>query len=149
PEELYARYVEMLAAQYDAVAAHAGAAQLLDGARKAGRPVAIVTSGSEALVRRWLERRGLADKVEEVIGMERGGRGKPHPDPYLHALQVLSCLAPLSFAVEDSRQGAIAACAAGLRTLFIGPHRAEREGWPPIEATMPSLVEVCEYLARS
>jgi HAD superfamily hydrolase (TIGR01509 family) len=147
-EDLYGRYVELLAEQYDAVAAHAGAAELLLSSRAANRPVAIVTSGSETLVRRWLERRGFTDGVAEVVGMERGGRGKPHPDPYLRAMQVLGCDASPSFAVEDSRQGATAACAAGLRTLVVGGPLAERGGWPPIAASMPSLLEVREYLER-
>lgn len=144
---LYGRYVELLGAQYDGVAPHPGSGELLQWARGTGRKTGVVTSAAESIASRWLARTGLSADVDVVVGFEHAGRGKPHPDPYLHALAALGCAANLSFAVEDSKQGATAASAAGLRTLVV--HNAATDGdWPPIEASMPDLLRVREYLAR-
>ncbi|HWX30693.1 MAG TPA: HAD family phosphatase [Steroidobacteraceae bacterium] len=147
--ELFALYEDMLAREYDRVAAHAGAKSLLCIARERGWRVGVVTSAREALAKQWLTNAGLRSFVEDVVGFERAGRGKPHPDPYVTALECLGCAAAASFAVEDSRQGALAAVAAGLRTLVVRADRTVLEEWPAVEAHFRDLEGVRDYLARA
>jgi HAD superfamily hydrolase (TIGR01509 family) len=144
--DLFAIYCESLALEYDRVAAHAGAEALLRGVRDAGWRTCVVTSASEDLVHRWLVNVGLRPLIDEVVGFERSGRGKPHPDPYLFALETLGCTARASFAVEDSRQGTLSALAAGLRTLVVRTAAGGNE-WPRVEAHCRNLAEVSDYLA--
>ena len=48
-------------------------------------------------------------------------RGKPHPEPYLRAAQLLGLPADDCVAIEDSEAGARSAAAAGARTVVV-PH---------------------------
>jgi HAD superfamily hydrolase (TIGR01509 family) len=146
--DLFALYGKMLSSEYERIAAHTGAEPLLRSARERGWRVGVVTSAGEALADQWLSVVGLRTLVEEVVGLERAGRGKPHPDPYLAALGQLDCTASRSFAVEDSRQGAMAAVAAGLRTIVVRPE-APAIGWPVVEAHFCDLTGVCDYLKRA
>jgi beta-phosphoglucomutase-like phosphatase (HAD superfamily) len=145
-ESLYALYMNMLASKYDVVPAHEGAAELLKYAHDTRWRIAIVTSGLEALAGRWLSRVGLHAMVWAVVGFERAGRGKPHPDPYLNALNILGCAARDSVAIEDSRQGVIAATRAGLRTVVVRREQATAE-WPQVAATVSNLAQAREVLA--
>jgi len=146
--ELLVLYNALLVREYERVEAYEGAEELLSGVRRAGWSTCVVTSSNETLTHGWLMRVGLRHHIDEIVGSERSGRGKPHPDPYLFALQALGCSASASFALEDSRQGAMAAVAAGLRTLVI---RTPVEGanWPAVEAHCRNLTEVRGYLASS
>jgi HAD superfamily hydrolase (TIGR01509 family) len=146
--DLYALYIDLLAVEYDGVAPHDGAESLLRAAHEVGQRVGVVTSGSQALAGRWLARVGLRGWVDEVVGFERGGRGKPHPDPYLYALEALDCSAASSLAVEDSFQGATSAVAAGLRTLVVAREPARSADWPGVHASVRGLRDVQNYLER-
>jgi beta-phosphoglucomutase-like phosphatase (HAD superfamily) len=49
-------------------------------------------------------------------------RGKPHPDPYLRAAELLGFLPAETIAIEDSPTGATSAAAAGCRVLVVPSH---------------------------
>lgn len=60
------------------------------------------------------DRRGIVSLVELVLTNQDYPRGKPHPDPYLHALDCLGADASNTLVVEDSARGLRAARAAGI-----------------------------------
>jgi beta-phosphoglucomutase-like phosphatase (HAD superfamily) len=53
-----------------------------------------------------------------VVG-EDAARGKPHPDPYLLALENFALQAADSLAIEDGLNGARSALAAGLACVLV------------------------------
>jgi len=112
---------------------------------------AVVTAtGYEAAVDR-LKRAGIYNKFKIVISAHNVPKGKPHPDPYIYAIQELSNYAiaageaPITaadaFAIEDSPNGVSSAISAGIRTIMI-PDLSE-----PDEALKEKLHDVCSDLS--
>jgi HAD superfamily hydrolase (TIGR01509 family) len=101
------------------IALKAGAAELLDHLREIGVPCAIATSSSHAHVERNLSQHGLGGRFRAVIARGDSERGKPHPDPYLRAAQVLGESPRHCLALEDSHNGVRAAHAAGMMTVMV------------------------------
>jgi len=129
----------------------AGARALLERARAARSPVAVVTSAPGRVARRWLARHELLGLVEHVVGGDDVQRGKPDPEPYRRALALCACTARRSLAVEDSRSGVLSAVAAGVPTLVLASPDdppplalAEHEG---VVGVIARLVDVAARLA--
>ena len=112
-----------------------GALQLLTAARGAGVRLALVT----------MSYRSLADVVaalvpggfDVVVAGDEVERGKPHPDPYLRAAELLGVPAPACVALEDSPTGVRSAEAAGCATVAV-PHMVPIEAAPG-RSRVPSL----------
>jgi HAD superfamily hydrolase (TIGR01509 family) len=122
PEEI----VEIL---LDGVVAHIersvpwrpGARELLAALRAAEMPCALVTMSYERFVAPVLAElpKGSFDVV--VTG-DAVSRGKPHPEPYLHAARLLGVEPADCVAIEDSNTGARSAEAAGCLVLVVENH---------------------------
>jgi len=78
-------------------------------------PVAIVSGAARAEIEPVLAAAGLRDAVQAIVSMEDVPRGKPEPDGYLRALELLGLQPHKAVAIEDSPPGVAAAQAAGLR----------------------------------
>ncbi len=78
-------------------------------------PVAIVSGAARAEIEPVLDASGLRDAVRLIVSMEDVPRGKPEPDGYLRALELLDLRPEEAVAIEDSPPGVAAAQAAGLR----------------------------------
>jgi len=68
---------------------------------------------------------GVREYFELILAREDYRQSKPHPEPYLTALDRLSVAAERSIAVEDSARGLQSALAAGLRCIVV-PNRFTR-----------------------
>ncbi|EMY34485.1 haloacid dehalogenase-like hydrolase [Arthrobacter crystallopoietes BAB-32] len=102
-----------------------GARELLTELRAAGIPTALVTMSEKALAEEIVAALPQ-DSFRLLVTGDMVEHGKPHPEPYLRALDELSAEYPgLSadrvVALEDSVPGATSAQAAGLVTVAI-PH---------------------------
>jgi beta-phosphoglucomutase-like phosphatase (HAD superfamily) len=75
------------------------------------------------VIEAFLERSGLRGCFRAVVSSEEVAHGKPAPDVYLAALEVLAVEPNTAVAVEDSSNGIRAASAAGTRVVAI-PNRA-------------------------
>ncbi|MDY6810031.1 MAG: HAD family phosphatase [Actinomycetota bacterium] len=95
-----------------------GAAAALDLVRSAGVPMVLVTNTVRELTDVALETLGATRFVATVCGDEVAV-GKPHPDPYLRAAQLVGLHPGQCLAVEDSPAGTAAATAAGCPTLVV------------------------------
>lgn len=60
---------------------------------------------------------GIQDRFDAIVLGDELEYGKPHPLPYLHGLEKLSCSADNAFAFEDSLSGLQAATAAKIHTF--------------------------------
>ncbi|WP_156995453.1 HAD family hydrolase, partial [Elstera litoralis] len=92
---------------------------LLKVATECNLKIGIVTSNMSYLAAAWVNRLNIESNIDIIIGGDTVNLGKPHPEPYLSALQQTRCLASRSFAVEDSLTGIRAADAAGLKSFFL------------------------------
>jgi HAD superfamily hydrolase (TIGR01509 family) len=95
-----------------------GARELLVEVRDAGIPAALVTSTHRRLTEIALDVIGRDFFAATVCGDEVG-KPKPHPEPYLHAAELLGVPASRCVAIEDSWLGLTAAQAAGCVVLVV------------------------------
>ena len=104
-----------------------GARELLEALREAGVPCALVTASWRRFVEPVVA--GLpAGTFEVLVCGDEVPRGKPHPDPYLQAAQLLGVRPQDAVAIEDSPTGAASAEAAGCRVLVVPSHVPVPEG---------------------
>jgi HAD superfamily hydrolase (TIGR01509 family) len=95
-----------------------GARAALQTVRAAGWPAALVTNTGRALTEPVLDVIGR-DYFEATVCGDEVARGKPDPDPYLRAADLLGVAAADCLAVEDSPTGALAAERAGAGVLVV------------------------------
>ncbi|MCB9477458.1 MAG: HAD family phosphatase [Deltaproteobacteria bacterium] len=107
-----------------------GARELLEAARKARVPVALVTSavGKHALA--FLRHHHLRDYFDCMVTGEDVARSKPDPAIYKLALKRLQIEPKDALTVEDSRNGLLAALAAGMRPVAYGARANDLEPDP-------------------
>lgn len=108
----------------DGVAAYPGSVALLDHLRDLGTPLAVVSSSANAPS--VLEAAGLADRFTTVVdgrvAAAEGLPGKPAPDTFVRAAEVLGTDAAGSVVIEDAVSG-VRAGAAGAFALVVGVDR--------------------------
>jgi beta-phosphoglucomutase family hydrolase len=108
----------------EGVAAYPGSVAFLDSVLTNGSQVAVVSSSQNAP--RVLEAAGLSDRFAIVIdgrrAAEAGLRGKPHPDTYLRAAELVG-LRPADCAVVEDADSGIRAGVAGGFGLVVGVDR--------------------------
>ncbi len=96
------------------------ARDLLNEVVAAGIPCALVTMSIGALVDRFLEAVGPVFSV--VVTGDQVARGKPDPESYLRAAELLGVDAADCVAIEDSRAGIASAHASGAATVAVRRH---------------------------
>lgn len=107
-----------------------GASRVLEEAADAF-VLGIATSSALEVAARVLARTGWARFFSVVVSADSVARGKPAPDVYLRAIELLAAEPTRSAAVEDSGNGICSAHAAGLAVIAI-PNRA----YPPDPAAL-------------
>ena len=93
--------------------------QTLEKLRQMGYSMAVVTATGQEQAVSNLKLAGLLPFFDRVISASMVKRGKPAPDVYLHACEVLEVQPENCYAVEDSPNGVMSAHAAGCRTIMI------------------------------
>jgi HAD superfamily hydrolase (TIGR01509 family) len=93
----------------------------------AGWPLAIASSASRSLITLALDLSGLADAFGVIVSAEEVPRGKPSPDVYLRAAELLRVDPRRCVAVEDSSNGIRSGKNAGMRVICIPNH-----DFPPV-----------------
>ena len=84
-----------------------------------GVPLAIASSSSRQNLDLKLEVLGIGRYFEFTVAGDEVANGKPAPDLYTAAIERLGIDPATSVAVEDTKIGADAAAAAGLRTVIV------------------------------
>lgn len=86
----------------------------------AGRvPVVVVSNSERRLVELALSKAGLSQQLPLIVAAEDVSHGKPAPDPYLRACELLEVSPSQVVAFEDSLVGVNAAKAAGLTVVGV------------------------------
>jgi HAD superfamily hydrolase (TIGR01509 family) len=91
-------------------------------------PVAICSGAARAEIEPVVEAAGLAPLLRGIVSSDDVAEGKPHPDGYLKALELLGGIEPADVLVfEDTQAGIASAKAAGMRVIAktgtLDPHR--------------------------
>jgi HAD superfamily hydrolase (TIGR01509 family) len=131
PEAIAAEVERRLVARYESdLPLIPGAAEAVR-ALAADLPLGLASSSTPGLIAAVLRIAGLAGCFWATVSSQEVARGKPAPDVYLRALDLLGVAPADAVAVEDSGAGIRAAAAAGMRVLAI-PNAV----YPPSDADL-------------
>lgn len=151
--------VELLAEQLDpehaaAALERAGAldpwpdaAPALDCLRDAGWTVAAITNSGAEPGRRTLERAGLADRFDAILGVDAVGAFKPHPSTYAYAARELGTPPAKVTMIAAHAWDVTGAAEAGMRTAWVSRGEgilAETAAVPGVRGT--DLLDVAQQL---
>lgn len=135
--DLATMYVSTLMKQgFEGTELFPGAKKFIEEAKKKGKKLAIITSGTKPLVKTCLEPFKILDHFDAVITSEDVTKAKPNPDMYKLALDKLQVEAGDAIAIEDSAAGRDAAQGAGLKVIVIthGKPSTEKDSKDTIHA---------------
>lgn len=111
--------------------------------------MAIASSTPRNQILEHLKETELTGFFDQIVGGDCVTRSKPDPAIYLRACELLGMKPADCYALEDSRNGLLAASSAGCRTIMVP------DLWQPDEeiksrvlAILPDLDAVLEYLKR-
>ncbi|MBQ1368857.1 MAG: HAD family phosphatase [Firmicutes bacterium] len=96
-----------------------GVREILEALKQKKIPVGICSSTRTGVIRDHLQKTGLSDYFERIIGGDQILHSKPKPDIYLKACDALEMNPEDCIAVEDSPNGIRSAHAAGLIPVMI------------------------------
>lgn len=119
-EELTNMYVSFIMLQgFQGTKLFDGVKEFLEFAKKNSIKLAIVTSGTHALVKTLLDPFKIHDFFKVIVTSEDVKKSKPDPEIYQAALKKLGVQPKEALAIEDSDLGAQSAAGAGLKVLFL------------------------------
>lgn len=101
------------------IAPIAGLMGLLQAAKKAGVKCAIGSSGCRENVEMIVEGLGIADLIDGSISGSDVTHGKPHPEIFTKAHELLGLKAEECVVVEDAVNGIVAGVAAGCKCIAV------------------------------
>jgi HAD superfamily hydrolase (TIGR01509 family) len=107
--------------------------------REAGFRLGLVSASARAVIDAILKAVGLSGAFETVVSGDEVARGKPAPDGYLMAARRLAIEPERCFVVEDTRNGVLAAKAAGMTVAAVPGPATIHEDFSPADLVLPSL----------
>ena len=151
-EEVARRTIDGMAGEYSS-----GGLPVLPGAVEAVRrmaglaPTAIASSSPRRLIDLVVARLDIGDVLTVTVSTEEVPRGKPYPDGYLRACELMGVDATRSVAVEDSTNGVRSAHAAGMTVVCVPPgfHPPADDTLRLCGAVLEGLDELTEDLVRT
>ncbi|MFJ9340336.1 HAD family hydrolase [Streptomyces sp. NPDC101733] len=125
----------------------AGVTEVLAELSAQGVPYCLASSGSHEKIRAGHRSAGLGEWFEEewIFSSEDVGRGKPAPDLFLHAADMMGVAPARCVVIEDSRLGVEAARAAGMDVLAFTA-MTPAEGLPGATAYFGEMKELYSLL---
>jgi HAD superfamily hydrolase (TIGR01509 family) len=94
-----------------------GAKATVDALGRAGVPIGVVTNSRDPHV--WIQKLGIREHLHAVITGDDVAAPKPSPEGYLLGAKRLGALPSSCLAIEDSRDGWLAATRAGMRVVLV------------------------------
>jgi len=131
--ELVAALVAEEVTRTDGIVEIPGAVDLMEGLIAEGAPVAVVTSAPRDLAIARLRAAGVP-VPEVLVAAEDVERGKPDPQGYLRAAELLGVPIGECVVFEDAEAGLAAALASGARAVVLGAHASPTtDGLPRLD----------------
>jgi HAD superfamily hydrolase (TIGR01509 family) len=127
-----------------------GVVDCIASARSMGLGLAVASSSSHRGVDGHLERIGLLDVFDHVVCRDDVDRVKPAPDLYLTAVERLGARPDEAVAFEDSTNGILSACEAGLKVVAVPNAMTASLDFGMADIVVSSLAEMpLKYLLAS
>jgi beta-phosphoglucomutase-like phosphatase (HAD superfamily) len=117
--------------------------------RGTGLRLGLVSASARPVIDAILEAVGLAGAFDTVVSGDEVARGKPAPDGFLMAARRLAMAPERCFVVEDSRNGVLAAKAAGMTVAAVPGPATVHEDFSPADLILPSLEALPKVLDRN
>ena len=115
-------YQEIFARLAEGVAVMPGVVELLDLLEARGVPYCVASNGPPEKMRITLSQNGLWERFEaNMVSANTHGVAKPDPGLFLQAAAPFGVSPDRAVVIEDSRNGVMAASAAGMRCLALVP----------------------------
>lgn len=118
-EELVRSYLSRIQEVYHKAPLFPGVLEFLSYAKEAGLLLALVTSSTKKLVKKFLKHHTLESFFSVVSTGDEVRRAKPNPDIYHKTLEKLHLFSGDVLSVEDSLNGVSASLNAGIFTIWI------------------------------
>jgi pyrophosphatase PpaX len=150
-DRLIAAYREDQLANHDSlVRCYDDVPETLAALKRAGHPLAVVTSKGDVLAKRGLELVGIAEYFDTIVSVDSCARHKPHPEPVLTALARLGYAPEEALFVGDSVHDIEAGNAAGVQTVAAlwGPFSREQLAVAAPDRLIDRIGEVWQVLAE-
>jgi HAD superfamily hydrolase (TIGR01509 family) len=118
-----------------------GVLATIETAKRLGLRLGVASSAGREWVEGYLKLLGLRDAFEAVFTRDDVVRVKPDPALYTMSVSALDVLPGDAIAIEDSRNGMLAAKAAGLRCVIVPNAITQQLRFPEADLQMSSLDE--------
>ena len=119
-QELVDHFDEILPAMYaDKFMLKPGALEFLDYCLEQGIPMVLASATAKQFIEIALDARGIRKYFKAVLSCSDIGKGKEHPDIFLHAQRLLGTEREETFIFEDSYVALETASAAGFGTVGV------------------------------
>lgn len=124
-----------------------GVTALLAFLKKNGIRLSVASSTNLKSTKAHLSESGILDAFEVVVGGDMVSKGKPNPDIFLKAAELLGLAPQECIVVEDSPAGIRAAHAAGMKRILVPDLAAiTREVIDMSDVVLESLLEMPAYM---
>ena len=120
-----------------------GLKTILEMFRKNGVIMAVASSSPEAMIRRNLANGGVEEYFDAVVSGQSVEHGKPAPDIFLKAAEMIHLKPEECYVFEDAFNGVRAGAAAGCRTIMIPDITA------PDDEMRQLAADICTTLAEA
>jgi len=117
--------------------------------RETGLRLGLVSASARPVIDAILEAVGLSGVFDSVVSGDEVARGKPAPDGFLMAARRLAMDPERCLVVEDSRNGVLAAKAAGMTVAAVPGPTTSDEDFSPADLVLPSLEALPKVLGRN
>ena len=126
-----------------------GAEELLKWLKEQKATVGLASSTASPIVKKYLEKAGLTEYFQIIIGGDQVIHSKPDGEIYQKACAALGTDPLQTYGVEDSYNGVRSASNAGLKTIMVPDLLAPTEEMRERACTVqPDLLAVKEYLRK-
>lgn len=124
-----------------------GVLELLTFLRERGIRLSVASSTNTKTTKAHLQTNGIADWFEVIVGGDMIIKGKPNPDIFLKAAELLGEAPENCIVVEDSPAGIRAGSAAGMKTVLVPDQAAiTQEIINLSDVQLESLLEMPAYV---
>lgn len=117
--------------------------------RGSGLRLGLVSASARSVIKTVLDTVGLDQAFEIVVSGDEVARGKPAPDGFLMAARRLGIAPDRCLVIEDSRNGVLAAKAAGMSAAAVPCQATSHEDFSPADLVLPSLEALPKALGRN
>ena len=123
-----------------------GVPEVLERVRASGIPLALASSAEARVIQANLAALSLAPLFEAVVSGTQVARGKPAPDVFLAAADRLAAAPGRCLVVEDSRNGLLAAKAAGMACAVVPCAHTRHQDFHEADHRLAALPELLTLL---